>query len=333
MVIADAFSRVFVNPSNLPSPSDFIPQFTDFTQHPQGPSSTFSLSSSATVPPTAPTPAPIDSSPTITPTPTYPAIIMYSAATSRSQANGTTRIGYTTPASHSERSRAEALAASGLPLSYFGNSTRATSEPPAGSCKTYHNTADPAIKLVLVDPHRYLLPVNTRPMPPHNHHHPASVAAAQFRATDATMHFTACPDTTCITTCPTYNNSRWYTQDRSCAYCNEEGHITSCCALKTLDKQHQEAVLAAKTVAETLHTKALTNKENSAPTTARTSDPSATTLTPSSQHLDLDTNTMQVADSEQDGELVESELISDTELDPHNSDSQEYCVYRNAFKK
>ena len=49
-VIADAFSRVFCNPSILPSLPDFIPQSTDSTQHLHAPFSTFSLSSSPTVP-------------------------------------------------------------------------------------------------------------------------------------------------------------------------------------------------------------------------------------------------------------------------------------------
>ena len=237
-VIADAFGRVFLNASILCSLSNFIHQAKDPLQHQQAPSSTFSLSSSSTVSPTAPTPLRIDSMPAITSTTTHTAIMMASAATTRSQAKGMTTIRNATPASHYKRSYDRALAAPTLTLTRFGNTLRATSEPPAGSSKTHHSTADPLIKLVVEDPHTYLPAGNTRPMRPHNPHHPASVAAAKLRSSHATMNFLVYPDTTGITYWYSHTNSRWRPKDRSSTYCNESDHITSSCALPRLDKQY-----------------------------------------------------------------------------------------------
>ena len=239
---------------------------------------------------------------------------MSSAATTRSQAKAKTTIRNTTPASPAKRSYAQALAAPALPLSPFDNSTRAISEAPACNSKIYHSTADPLIKLVVEDPFGYLSPVNTRPMPPHNHHYPASVAAAKFRATHAPMHFTACLDSTRITHWSYHTNSRWYPKDRSCAYCKEDGHITSYCALKRLDTEYQEAVLAAKTAAESLHTMARTKKENSATASPKISQTPTTTPTPSSRQPYLKYTSIQATDSEEDREIVESGLLTDTEF-------------------
>ena len=139
-MIADAFATVFFNRSLLPSPSDFNPQSTDPTQHPQAPSSTVSRSTSTTVPPTAATPPPIDSVPPFTRTITHPAIIMAAVVTTGNQAKGKSPIRQTTPARPCNRSYSQALAATGLPLTPFGNATRAISEPLAGSSETYHST-------------------------------------------------------------------------------------------------------------------------------------------------------------------------------------------------
>ena len=170
-------------------------------------------------------------------------------------------------------------------------------------------------------------------MPPYNAHHPASVPAAKFRASHATMHFTPYSDTTCITHGSSYTNRRCCIKDRSCAYCNEEAHITRSCACKRSDKPYQAAVLAAKTAAESLYTMAQTKKENSAPATTRTSDTPATTPTPASQYPHIHTNAMEVPDSEQDGEIVELQLITDTELDPCDSDCQDYNMDRYGSKQ
>ena len=202
------FSTVCLNTSIFPSLSDFIPQSTDPIQNPQAPSSTLSLSRASTVPPTAATPPPIDSTLSTTATTTHASIIMSAMATISSQAKGKTPIRNPIPASPYKRSYAQTLAAAALPLSPFSTATTAISEPPTGSSKTYHSTAYPVIKLVVEDSYRYLPTVNNRPIPPHNAHHPASVAAAKFRVTHATLHFTACCDTTCITHWASHTNNR-----------------------------------------------------------------------------------------------------------------------------
>ena len=109
-----------------------------------------------------------------------------------------TTISNTSPGSPSKRFYAQALPAPARRLSPFGNATRAISEPPAGSSKTYHGMPDPSIKLLVEHVFRYLPPVNTSAMPPQQRHHSASVAAVKFRATHTIMHFPAFPDCTCI---------------------------------------------------------------------------------------------------------------------------------------
>lgn len=144
--------------------------------------------------------------------------IILSAASTRSQAKRKTHIRNTTDAITFKWSFAQVLASTVLPLSPFANATRATSEPPGGMRRPQHRTADPLIKLVVVDSHKYLAAVSTRHMPSHNPGHPASVAAARLRVTHATMYFTACPETTCITDEYYNTNSQWCYTDMSFAY-------------------------------------------------------------------------------------------------------------------
>ena len=42
---------------------------------------------------------------------------------------------------------------------------------------------------------------------------------------------------------------------------------------------------------------------------------------------------MHVTDSAADGDIVESQLVSDTELDLYDSDVQDSCMYRNSPKQ
>lgn len=42
---------------------------------------------------------------------------------------------------------------------------------------------------------------------------------------------------------------------------------------------------------------------------------------------------MEVSDSEEDGDFVESELITCTELDRYDCDGQDYCMYGNDHKQ
>ena len=88
-----------------------------------------------------------------------------------------------------------------------------------------------------------------------------------------------------------------------------------------MGKQYQAGMLELKIASESHHTIAQINKEHSAPATTSKSDTSATIPTPPSQHSHLNPNIMEDPDSEEDVEMVESELITDTELDAHDSDS------------
>ena len=108
-----------------------------------------------------------------------------------------------------------------------------------------------------------------------------------------------------------------------------QGYITTYSVSKELHKQYQESLLAMKTTAWSFHTMAQTEKENSATTAARRFVTTATIPTPSSQHKDLCTATMHATDSEQDGEIPQSELITNTEVDTTDFDGQDYCMYRN----
>ena len=155
------------------------------------------------------------------------------------------------------------------------------------------------------DPYRYLPPVNTRHMPPQNPHHTASVGAATCHATHATIIFPPYLDSTCITHWFSHTNSRWRNKNRSCEYCQEEAHITSSCTLKRLYKQYQEADLAAKTGAQSVHTMAKTEMQNSAPAPTRRSLTPATTSTHSSQDPHRHTTTTEAIDSEENADIME----------------------------
>ena len=147
------------------------------------------------------------------------------------------------------------------------------------------------------------------------------------------MYFTISLDTTHITHWYSYTHSRWYYKDGKCVCWNNDAYIPHTCTLKTLDKPSQEAALVAKTAAETRHTIAETNKEDSGPAPASTLIIPATTTTTFSQQLHLQTTIMEVSDSEHDGDFVESELITCTELDRYDSDGQDYCMYRHDNKQ
>jgi hypothetical protein len=84
-VIADAFSRVFINSSLVPTPSDFIPSSVDSSLPPQFSRTLKSFSSSFTFDPTLPLLSPINSTPPVTPRNHHPPLIMTAATTTRSQ--------------------------------------------------------------------------------------------------------------------------------------------------------------------------------------------------------------------------------------------------------
>jgi len=85
-VIADAFSRVFINPSLVPTPSDFIPSSVDSSLPPQFSRSPKSFPSSFSFNPTPSSSSPNDSAPPDSPRTNHLPTIMTAATTTRSQA-------------------------------------------------------------------------------------------------------------------------------------------------------------------------------------------------------------------------------------------------------
>lgn len=91
-------------------------------------------------------------------------------------------------------------------------------------------------------------------------------------------------------------------------------------------------MLPVNTAAETLHPMAKNNKENSAPAPTRNALTPGTTPTPTSQHPHLYTTNMEDTDSEEEAEIVESELLTDTEFEQVKEDGIDTCHYRNPIQ-
>jgi len=181
-VIADAFSRVFINPEVLPTLSDFIPSKIDLPEPPA--STTINASTSA--------PAHSANSPLHPPTTCIP-LIMFAASTTRSvtkKAEGTPRrplLEIQIP-KHQETHSPLVIAVPASPA-IRASPLPAPTPAPQSAVQTIE-------QLVKADPERYQ--TKKMQLPRYNHTNEASKEAAAWRAQHAMMHWTACDDPTCV---------------------------------------------------------------------------------------------------------------------------------------
>jgi len=181
-VIADAFSRVFLNPEVLPTLSDFIPSKIDSPEPPASTTINASISAPAhsanspLYPPTAPT-----------------TIIISAASTTRSmakKAEGTPRrplLEIQIP-KHQETGSPLAIAVSASP-DIPASPLPAPTSAPQSAVQTME-------QLMKADPERYQ--TKKMQLPRHDSSNEASVEAAGWRVQHAMMHWTACDDPTCV---------------------------------------------------------------------------------------------------------------------------------------
>jgi len=232
-MIADSLSRVFINPSLVPSLSDFIPHSIDSPQ----PLPTFrapqDFSSSSKVIPSNPKTTPNDSSrrfPLITSHPTT----ITSAAMTRSQTkkfqSPAPRDNSPTGSIHDQYHRIRA--------------NKENSAPPAIMQTPPDNSAAEALfSLVANNPSFRPRPLR---LPKHKPNNQDSILAATFRAQHALMHYLSCGDSTFYTHYSPHLNSNRPPKDNWCTYCNRKGHYTTCCEINRQDKEYFEQEKGAK---------------------------------------------------------------------------------------
>jgi len=232
-VIADALSRVFINPSLVPSLSNFIAHSLDSPQ----PLPTFGapqdFSSSSKVIPSLPKTTPIDSSYRVPPITSHSTSIT-SAAMTRSQVKK----------SQSPAPRDNSPTGS-IHDQYHGDrANKENSAPPAIMQTPPDNTAPEALfSLVANDPSFRPRPLRLRKYNPNNQD---SILAATFRAEHALMHYLSCGDSTCYTDYSSHLNSNTAPKDNWCAYCNRKRHYTIFCEINRQDKEYFEQDKRAK---------------------------------------------------------------------------------------
>jgi len=182
-VIADAFSRVFINPQVLRTLSDFIPSKIDALEPPADTAINASISAlthsanSPLYPPSAPT-----------------SILMSAASTTRSMAKKI-----------EETPRCHPLLEIQIPKHQVTGSPLVIAVPaspaiPASSLPAPTPAPMSAVQtieqLVKADPEHYQ--TKKIQLPKHDPMNEASREAAAWRATHALMHYTTCDDPTCV---------------------------------------------------------------------------------------------------------------------------------------
>jgi len=223
-VIADAFSRVFINPEVLPTLSDFIPSKIDSPEPPA--STTINASISASThsansplhPPPAPTP-----------------IVMSAASTTRSmakKAEGTLR----RPLLEIPIPKWQAT---GSPLAIAVSASPVIPDSPILASTPAPQFAVQTIEqLVKADLERYQ--TKKMQLPRHDRSNEASVEAAGWRAQHAMMHWTACDDPMCVIHRSSHEYRKSFKDWNHCQYCNYNGHYTGSCPVKLHDDTYTE---------------------------------------------------------------------------------------------
>ena len=231
--MADALSRMFINPSLVPSLSDFISHSIDSLQ----PLPTFrapqDLSSSFKVIPSLPKTTPNNSSHRLPPITSHPTSIT-SAAMTRSQ----------TKKSQSPAPKDNSPTGSIHDQYHRDRDNKEYSAPPATMQMPPNNSAAEALfSLVANDPSFRPRPLR---LPKHIPNNQDSFLAATFSAQHALMHYLSCGDSSCFTHYSSHLNSNRPPKDNWCAYYNRKGHDTTCCELNRQDKEYFEQEQGAK---------------------------------------------------------------------------------------
>jgi len=226
-VIADALSRVFINPSLVPSLSDFIPHSIDFPQ----PLPTFrspqDFSGSSKIIQSLPKTTPNDSFRRVPPITFHPTSIT-SAAMTRTQAKK----------SQSPTPKENSPTGSIHDRYHRDRANKTNSAPPAIMQMPPDNSAAEALfSLVANGPSFRPRPLR---LPRHNSNIQGSIMAATFRAQHALIHYLSCGDSTCITHYSSHLNSNRAPKDNWYAYCNRKGYYTTCCEINSQDKEYYE---------------------------------------------------------------------------------------------
>jgi len=224
-MIADAFSRVFINPEVLPTLSDFIPSKIDSLEPPASTTIKASISAPAhsTNSPLHPPPAPMP-------------VVMSAASTTRSmakKAEGTPRC----PLLEIQIPKRQET---GSPLAI---AIPATPAIPASSLPAPTPTPLSAVQtieqLVKVDPERY----QTKKMHliRHDPMNEASREAAAWRASHTLMHYTACDNPTCVIHCSSHEYRQSFTTWSHCQYYNNHRYYNCSCPVKLHDDTYTES--------------------------------------------------------------------------------------------
>jgi len=224
-MIANTFSRVFINPEVLPTLSDFIPSKID------SPEPTASTTIHASI--SAPTHAANSSlHPSTAPTP----IVTPAASTTRSmakKAEGTPRyplLEIQIP-KHQE---------TGSPLAIAVPATPAILDSPLPAPTPAPQSAVETIEqLVMDDLERYQ--TKKMQLPRHDPSNEASVEAAGWQAQHAIMYWTACDDPTCVIHRSSHEYRKSFKNWNHCQYCNNYGHYTGSCPVRLHDNTYTES--------------------------------------------------------------------------------------------
>jgi len=225
-VIADAFSRVFINPEVLPTLSDFIPSKID---SPEPPASTnFHASISA--------PAHSANRPQHPPTSAIP-IVMSAASTTRSMAKKIEDASRHCPLVEIQIPKRQET---GFPLAIAVPATSAIPASPLPAPTPALLSAVQTIEqLVKADPER--CQTKKMQLPRHDPTNKASKEAAAWHATHALMHYTACDDPTCVIHHSSHEYRKSFTTWNHCQYYNNNGYYTGSCPVQLHDDEYTES--------------------------------------------------------------------------------------------
>jgi len=226
-VIADAFSRVFINPEVLPTMSDFIATKIHLPASPASTMINASVSSpmyswnSPLYPPAALT-----------------SIVMSATSRTCSMAKKIEETPHHHPLleiqipKHQETGSPLAVPIRASPA-ILASPLPAPTPAPLSAVQTIE-------QLVKADPERYQ--TTKIQLPRHDPMNEASRDAAAWCATHALMHYRACNDPTCVIHQSCYKYRKWFTTWNHCQYCNNKGHYTGSCPVKLHDDTYMESL-------------------------------------------------------------------------------------------
>ena len=224
-VIGDAFSCVFIIPSLVPTPSDFIPSSLDSAVPPHFSKSPKSSSGSFRFNPTPSFSPPNNSAPPVSPRTNYLPAIMAATTTIGSQAKGKS------PAA-----------------------LKASPAPPAAPTSlrvTYAQVVHALVTPQLAQHERQVEAVLTRlaetisyqsTLPAYNPNETEPMNAAICRQPHAQKHYPVCNDSTCRYHATSHTHANRMPMHNKCEYCNtSRNHYNSCCNIQYRDHARMES--------------------------------------------------------------------------------------------